>query len=352
MRLVPLVLALALMSSGLGAAEVGDDAPPPQSEDFPMTLADIDRALEALRNTPWSLPEMLGNPTPRMDGTTLDADIARYLATEPLLKELEELRRELPSAIPQGSDLVPVSALAPLRRMMSAEGCRYLGLMSMWSAMPSFDTHLQLIAAQFGRLPPPSQAEWRTRFSEINTRAAAFHGVLPAVMDECKAGIPDGVPAWVQDIDVFIDDANRLRAELAAATEALPVDAVAEPVWMMRPRPCPESSGETTGREQPRVIRSVDPTDFYPADAVRNSVEGRVRIFVEADSTGCVTRSAVAQSSGAPELDRAGMQMAFELQLMPGEVDGKAVGGRFTQPITFEVRNGPRPPAGAAQPQP
>jgi TonB family protein len=84
-----------------------------------------------------------------------------------------------------------------------------------------------------------------------------------------------------------------------------------------------------------------------------NSVEGRVRVRVETDSTGCVIRVDVAQSSGAPELDQAGMLMGFEIQFMPGEVDGKAVGGTFIQPITFGLLDAElRLPTAPPQPQP
>jgi TonB family protein len=83
-----------------------------------------------------------------------------------------------------------------------------------------------------------------------------------------------------------------------------------------------------------------------------HSVEGGERVFVQIDATGCVTRTAIAQSSGAPELDRAGMSMAFAMEFVPGEVDGKAIViDRFILPITFSVKDA-EPPVGAGQPPP
>jgi TonB family protein len=76
-----------------------------------------------------------------------------------------------------------------------------------------------------------------------------------------------------------------------------------------------------------------------------------VRVYVEIDTTGCVTRTTIAQSSGAPELDQAGMLMGLDMQFMPGEVDGKAVAARFVQPMTFSMGT-LQPRAAVAQPQP
>jgi TonB family protein len=352
MKSLLLVCAIVLMSVELCAAEVERHEPTPAATERPLTLDEIDGVLERVTSSAWRAAEAFGHQEPAADGTTMEQDMDRYMWTEPALQRLKELRRELPASIPAGSELVPIEALRPLQSLVGAESCRSFTVYTTWMLMRVLDIHMQLIAPLAARLPASGQALWRERVSAFGAHRAAAHARLPTLVGSCETLPADDLPDVTAGVPEMFAEANQLRGELAAAIEALPVDAAAEPAWMMRPSACPASSGATTGTEQARVISRANPAEFYPDDAMGNTVEGRVTVIVDMDSTGCVTRTAVSRSSGAPDLDRAGMLMAFEMQLMPGEVDGKAVAGRFTQSITFSMRNDPPPPGGATQPQP
>ncbi|HUG73952.1 MAG TPA: energy transducer TonB [Steroidobacteraceae bacterium] len=337
MRTLTLACALGLLCSQLGAAQVVSWDQLPTGTAQPVTLDHIDRTLEYIRSLPWTLSEALGDPGPTPDGSTLDNDIDRYLLTEPVLQEMEALRRDLPAAIPPGSDKVPVSAQGPLDHVVRTESCRASMLRSAWSSRRAVEYHLQMIAPLLAELPESGQDEWRDRVRAIDAWEAAVHGKLPAAMKDCDDRSLDRLPPLLQDIMALHTEANQLRGNLAAAIEALPANTSTEPEWMTRTRTCPVGSGATTGTPYPRLISRPDSWDYYPPDASMFRVEGRVGVIVDIDATGCVTRTAIAQSTGAPELDRAGMLMALDMQFVPGDVEGKVLAGRFIQGIVFSA---------------
>jgi TonB family protein len=232
-----------------------------------------------------------------------------------------------------------------------AESCRSAVLSSIWTSRPAIEHHLSLIAALLAKLPLPDQSAWLGRVTAIDARPDAFHDQLPATIASCDGGFPGPLPPVLQDIQAQLAEANQLRADLVDAVHAPTVQITSETAWTARNRNCPASSGATTGTPNARLISRPDLVDYYPPDAMRHKVVGRVRVYVEIDTTGCVTRTTIAQSSGAPELDQAGMLMGLDMQFMPGEVDGKAVAARFVQPMTFSMGT-LQPRAAVAQPQP
>lgn len=89
----------------------------------------------------------------------------------------------------------------------------------------------------------------------------------------------------------------------------------------------------------PRLIdRKADAAlarQFYPRTLQLAGVGGTVELSLWVDSTGSVDHVQMRETSGVPELDRAGMQAARELQFFPATRNGEADGTWVEFPLTF-----------------
>jgi TonB family protein len=101
----------------------------------------------------------------------------------------------------------------------------------------------------------------------------------------------------------------------------------------------------TSGDERPRVLIQPDVLAYYPPRLRDQYVEGVVRVGVRINPGGCVIAVMIRQSSGATELDHAGMRLVFDMQFTPPEFEGGPVGSAFILPVRFSMT-----PVAPAQP--
>lgn len=73
----------------------------------------------------------------------------------------------------------------------------------------------------------------------------------------------------------------------------------------------------------PELISKGDP--FYPLDALKNNVEGKVGVKLFIDNDGKVIRSLVEKSSGYSVLDNAAMEYSSRLKFTPAIVNNKPI---------------------------
>ena len=71
---------------------------------------------------------------------------------------------------------------------------------------------------------------------------------------------------------------------------------------------------------------------YYPAEARRRGIEGRVIVLIEVDRRGVVTDARVATSSGYAMLDRQAVRYFYDTRFQPG------AGGRIKAPVNFRLR--------------
>lgn len=75
----------------------------------------------------------------------------------------------------------------------------------------------------------------------------------------------------------------------------------------------------------------------YPAHAKRLGEQGRVIVRAELDEQGSVAMARVAQSSGSPRLDEAGVAAVRQWRCQPAMRDGQAVRAVAMQPFNFVI---------------
>jgi protein TonB len=80
--------------------------------------------------------------------------------------------------------------------------------------------------------------------------------------------------------------------------------------------------------------------DFYPIDARRDGISGRVIVKVDIAANGCMEQVTVVHSSGAPELDDAAVDIAQYMTFDPAQINGQPVPSSPTLPIGFTLQGG------------
>jgi TonB family protein len=317
------VLAIALPAS---AADAPPTADPMSPAPLLLTIEDLDRGLANFKSMIWASPGSGGNPPPDHTGKTIEEDLAAYVLGEAPLARIAAERARLAAIAPPGSGIIPPDELRNFDMLMTAESCRFAHVVAYWLARVGGAYHDDLIHTLLARLPAVSNASSQTSLQALGLRINALRNTLPVQIAACNTESAPPPP----DITPVLKDYNALRLQLVAALPA------AEKTGMLirRSSSCPPPAA-TSGTERATLIGKLDLNEIYPPEAIRYEVEGRVRVRVEIDATGCVVGAAVEETTGAAVLDSAGVEYAFGLQFAPPTADGKTIATTATVPIVF-----------------
>ena len=105
----------------------------------------------------------------------------------------------------------------------------------------------------------------------------------------------------------------------------------------------------------PRAPRTAGSNPVYPAEALRQRMEGTTGFAIDVSIDGCVVACRVEESSGHPLLDEQTCPVLLERARFRQEVDAAGNPKQFVYRNKFVWRlpgKGPARPAGAATPQP
>jgi protein TonB len=92
------------------------------------------------------------------------------------------------------------------------------------------------------------------------------------------------------------------------------------------------------GTEVDELAKPIyNPPPVYPAAAVASKIEGRVMLRLTITATGDVSRVTVAESSGAPLLDRAALDAVRQWRFRPALRGGMAVEWSCQLPVRFRL---------------
>jgi protein TonB len=122
--------------------------------------------------------------------------------------------------------------------------------------------------------------------------------------------------APLSPLAVRLPPAADLAQELATQPEmiAKPTDAV-PPAPTMQPT---EKPRELKGLALDAAMAVLAREEFYPREAIRHEIEGRVVLLLGLDAAGRVTAIEVASSSGHAILDDAALRAATRISALPG----------------------------------
>jgi TonB family protein len=302
------------------------------------TLDEVDRLIEGMRASTWTLPQMLGNPPPDADGRTVEDDIAQYLLTDETLREFAQARGRLAAAANEDGTL-PQQALAELASLLARETCRIWSIGMIWTADGPFEYHADMIQTAIDRLPAERRQAASLRLAGLRTPWRGDRKMLEEAIAACSALKEGAVHPLDLRIRKVYEEFTHLRSELAAEINRMIGSGEIAPVERQRDPPCPAPSEPALGEDRVFRIRSTpDAGAFYPADARLYRVEGIVRVQLHWDAGGCVTRTVVVETSGSEELDQAAIRIGFAITIDPAIENGKAVGGSGTMPVRFSLQ--------------
>jgi protein TonB len=92
-----------------------------------------------------------------------------------------------------------------------------------------------------------------------------------------------------------------------------------------------------------KIVQSIQASVRYPAEALRNNVQGRVYVSFRVAPTGEVADMKIVKGLGNG-LDEATIEAVKKLsKFNPGLLDGEAVSVSFTVPITYKITQAPLP---------
>lgn len=345
-----LVLGIITSAPGLGAEQ--------PAEDFRMfgpetTLADVDLMIDSGKQALWNLPRNL--PADSTDRKQMEEDLAEFVFTDESLQRIDELRAGLPKSLIAGSDRIQPAVLAPLEELLRIESCRMSAVAMNWSGAVDPGGRSQPFEEMLTRLPEARREEFSEQLAQLGTRVAADRKQLIADVGSCESLAPGEVPAFfLREMRIADSRREALRRAIASAIDSAVAASEIRPLEQERLTTCPPANPPTPGMGRAQVRKRGNIHDYYPAGARNAGMEGRVRVRIEIDGSGCVRRAAVVSTSGYLLLDQAAMRMAFDYEFIPAEENGKArERDAFIQPLTFSLRDEPTAPQGAPpQPQP
>lgn len=99
----------------------------------------------------------------------------------------------------------------------------------------------------------------------------------------------------------------------------------------------PTTMQKQESAEVDRVIKSVKPR--YPLKAVRESIEGWVKLSVDVNEQGAVTKVKVVDAHPPRIFEKEAIESMEQWQFQSKTLNGKAVPYQVSQTIEFELKN-------------
>ncbi len=358
-----LALMLAVAAPATGASPPAAGASPPARVTSPnrpmvpdrlrsMTLSQIDEALDDFRRMSWRLPEELGNPGSRPDGSSLQADIDLFLQTEATLAEFMRARRRLADGqAPDGT--LPIAELMEFNTLVQREACRFYSISGFWGPAEDGSVyHVVLVQTLLDRLPAVPE-EFRREFASIRADLRRTREQLEAEVATCGDPARDPIDAMTARARAASARTAALRSALALKIDEAVAAGRLPPRRLERAAPCPApatASVAAADRNRPALRSFPDAAAHYPAESRLMGVEGTVRVEAMYDAGGCVVSGMVVSTAGADALDEAALRVALLMEMEPAVIDGKPVAGGATLPIRFTLRGVEDVPANQPQP--
>jgi TonB family protein len=243
-------------------------------------------------------------------------DIRGRLIGDDLHEFLQAVKKEL-AAMPDGGDSRESQKLLDLERQ------RLDWLRSYWSEYPAL-THNRDMWGEFLQ---------RNHFPAATPHEAAVTDAEGALL-EALNGRPSA--GWAERARVLRAAYIEERQDLVKRTLYRPGAADLIP----RAAPCPAAATATSGTLRPRYGSSAHPLDeLWPPRSKWLGEEGTVIATLQVSATGCVTRMAIAGSSGSEMLDSTVLRYFESTQFIPADSNGKAIESTVTVPVVFKLKN-------------
>jgi TonB family protein len=265
-------------------------------------------------------------------GRSLAQDVNEWVADATVSAQLRELRRRAEQQAHAGDVRAARVSLDAAEKLLDTTERRLALVSGYWSLRLAVERQHQMWQ-QWLLLAP----------SDMATASRQHIDEFEAVVR--RDYVPSGNAATVMtDVHSLLQGYDTERGKLAAyISERSERDNSTD--GQLRRTPCSEPvlvpqnySDIPVSADHPvSVRRNVDVSNYYPDEARRAWISGKVVLRLSIDVTGCELQAEVIRSSGAPELDAAALQVVEDMRFNPAEQRGKVIASRPTIPVKFEL---------------
>ena len=159
-----------------------------------------------------------------------------------------------------------------------------------------------------------------------------------AAVEETEAETLPGETSPLEATPKALPDPEPLKASVSQATPAVAtITPSSHPRHSARPSRQPPSVVKRGARDLPPDYLN-NPPPLYPESSRLAREEGVVVIRVLVSSSGSVSRSSVASSSGHPALDRSALEAVSHWKFRPAALAGCAMESEIAVPVRFELQ--------------
>ena len=240
-------------------------------------------------------------------------------------EEIDRLRKEVDLRIASnnidGARATAMKTAEALRQSAQKAG----QFVAYWVATESLEYHRHLWQLT---LLPVSSAEK----SESTASVAATESLYVKELRDAP-DLPTGMAHWIELRQLYQKERLRLT-KLADDSAAAPRPRTIRELPCAVPVPGPGGTHAVS-----LAPASTELGKFYPPGERTFQVEGRVLLAIDVDTGGCVQSAAIAESTGSPALDEAGIAFAMQASFVAAELDSKPVASSVRLPVNFSMQD-------------
>jgi TonB family protein len=336
-----LVVAIAWSGPADAIATSADDG-----AGIPSLLQDWDRTQVELRESVWQTYAATAALGKDARGRTVAEDLDDWVMTKDVIAQLQKVRADAERQYRTGDER---GARATLEsgRAVAQEQRRRLSLINYyWQQTIPLDRQRDLWLLWLQQSPSPAATQSRERMHMLESALA--QEISPSLAQETLA-------AQVESLKRAY---NEERGKLAGLVSDQRIAAGGVIAVRERSTPCSATPGDEeqrrrasangTGNRPVGILTNPSPDLFYPEDARKNEISGKVTLLLTIAANGCMERAEVVRSSGATELDEAAMDLSEDTIYLPAERGGRPVESTSSRVIGFQFSDSTRVEAAPA----
>jgi TonB family protein len=337
-------VALVVLAAAFPPSLLAASAPSSALQDPDLAAAQqaVNAARVALRLGTWNTYAAAALRIQDARHRTVADDINEWVMDDEAARSLQQQTNAAHVADQRGDRVALRTALAAEQAVLD-EQLRRLTVVSLYWLMRfvSVERQRQLWQAVLDQMSSGDASDSKARIDPLESK----------LVQELSPSM--ALDTLANDIRALASSYNQERIRLVRLLEAQRAAhgplAIAPPA-RVRSLPCPNGDapvrwapvpGLDSSRGTPaRELSIPDVANFYPIDARRDGISGRVVVKVDIAANGCVEQTTVVHSSGAPELDDAAVDFAQYMTFDPAQIDGRPVSSSPTLPIVFALSAG------------
>jgi TonB family protein len=300
------------------------------------TLQNWDREQLELRESVWDLYAGTASFGKDARGRTLSEDLGEWVMTPETCAKLKAARSQAEQQLKSGDESATQATLEGVQGIVAEQKERVALISLYWSQQALLARHRALWQTWLGSAPADLISPSKIRINALEN--SLLHDYSPE----------KPTPELGLEIEALKLAYNEERLKLAAAASTQ--GSAAGRILLSRDRdiPCPGVLSHAPGapgpsNSPPAIVAASNTEEFYPSEASKNRISGKIILELTIAADGCMKHAAVAGSSGAPELDDAAIDVAERSTYSPARSAGQPITGSFKVAFDFKLADDSSP---------